>query len=87
MTDHKQILRTFNAWRRDEVGDRTLEDFGITPRMIGEALDAVIKDAERYQKLKDAWGDDFLVGYLDSNVHPSDWDAVIDSHQIKVRKQ
>ena len=44
-----EILRTFNAWRRDEVGDRTLDDFGITPRMIGEALDAVIKDAERYR--------------------------------------
>ena len=56
MTDHKQILRTFNAWRRDEVGDRTLEDFGITPRMIGEALDAVIKDAERYRQLRDGSG-------------------------------
>ena len=42
-----EILRTFNDWRRDRTGNRTLEDFGITPRMIGEALDAVIKDAER----------------------------------------
>ena len=84
---HIEILRTFNNWRRDMVGEKTLEDFGITPSMIGEALDAVIKDAERYQKLKDAWGDDFLVGYLDSNVHPSEWDAIIDSHQIKVSQQ
>ena len=84
---HIEILRTFNNWRRDMVGEKTLEEFGITPSMIGEALDAVIKDAERYQKLKDAWGDDFLVGYLDSNVHPSEWDAIIDSHQIKVSQQ
>lgn len=37
-----EILRTYNAWRRDEVGDRTLEDFGITPKMVGEAIDALI---------------------------------------------
>jgi hypothetical protein len=47
-----EILRTYNDWRRDRTGNRTLEDFGITPRMIGEALDAVIKDAERYQWLR-----------------------------------
>lgn len=46
---HVEILRTFNDWRRDRTGNLTLEDFGITPRMIGEALDAVIKDAERWE--------------------------------------
>ena len=51
-----EILRTFNNWRRDMVGEKTLEDFGITPRMIGEALDAVIKDAERMGWLESAWG-------------------------------
>ena len=51
-----EILRTFNDWRRDRTGNRTLEDFGITPRMIGEALDAVIKDAERLD-----WLDQFIV--------------------------
>jgi hypothetical protein len=47
-----EILRTYNDWRRDRTGNRTLEDFGITPRMIGEALDAVIKDAERIEYLE-----------------------------------
>ena len=51
-----EILRTYNDWRRDRTGNRTLEDFGITPRMIGEALDAVIKDAERMEWLESAWG-------------------------------
>lgn len=51
-----EILRTFNNWRRDMVGEKTLEDFGITPRMIGEALDAVIKDAEMYRQLRDGSG-------------------------------
>lgn len=49
---HIEILRTYNDWRRDRTGNRTLEDFGITPRMIGEALDAVIKDAERWKWLE-----------------------------------
>lgn len=49
---HIEILRTYNNWRRDMVGEKTLEDFGITPRMIGEALDAVIKDAERWKWLE-----------------------------------
>lgn len=52
-----EILRTFNDWRRDMVGEKTLEDFGITPRMIGEALDAVIKDSERYQWVRDQHDD------------------------------
>jgi hypothetical protein len=54
---HIEILRTFNNWRRDMVGEKTLEDFGITPRMIGEALDAVIRDAERYQWVRDQHND------------------------------
>jgi hypothetical protein len=41
-----EILRTYNEWRRDRTGNLTLEDFGITPRMIGEALDAVISGHE-----------------------------------------
>ena len=53
---HIEILRTYNDWRRDMVGEKTLEDFGITPRMIGEALDAVIRDAERYRQLRDGSG-------------------------------
>lgn len=43
---HIEILRIYNDWRRDRTGNRTLEDFGITPRMIGEALDAVISGHE-----------------------------------------
>lgn len=42
MADHKEILKTYNAWRRDEIGGKTLEDFGITPKMVGEAIDAVL---------------------------------------------
>jgi len=51
---HIEILRTYNNWRRDMVGEKTLEDFGITPRIIGEALDAVIKDAESRVPLYEA---------------------------------
>lgn len=43
---------TYNDRRRDRAGSRTLEEFGITPTMIGEALDAVIKGAERYEWLR-----------------------------------
>lgn len=36
-------------------------------------------DADRYEHLKKEWQDDFLIGYLDSNVHPCGWDEVIDA--------
>ena len=63
-----EILRTLNNWRRDRTGNLTLEDFGITPRMIGEALDAVIKDAERYEFLcsPDGADEDLLAGAIDT---------------------
>ena len=48
---HIEILRIYDDWRRDRTGNRTLEDFGITPSMIGEALDAVIKDARCFKWL------------------------------------
>ncbi len=41
--------------------------------------DRLRDDAERYAHLKAAWDDDVLISYLDSNVHPSDWDSVIDA--------
>lgn len=55
MTDHKEILKTYNAWRRDETGGKTLEDFGITPKMVGEAIDAVLLEAQRYAWLRDSY--------------------------------
>lgn len=75
MTDHKEILRTYNSCRRDETGGKTLEDFGITPKMVGEAIDAVLKDAERYEWLcASAWyvgpeprGDTESVSWHDKN--------------------
>lgn len=40
---------------------------------------ALQANASRYAHLKAAWDDDVLISYLDSNVHPSDWDRVIDA--------
>lgn len=43
-----QILRAYNAWRRDDTGElSTLDELGITPRMIGEALDTVLNLVEQ----------------------------------------
>lgn len=46
MTDHIKTLRTYNDWRNDRTQNRTLEDFGITPRMITEAIDSVLDELE-----------------------------------------
>jgi hypothetical protein len=46
---------------------------------IAELIMEAVKDAERYAHLKKEWQDDFLIGYLDSNVHPCGWDEVIDA--------
>lgn len=46
-----EILRIYNAWRQDKTNGRVPEDYGITPRMITEALDAVVRDAARYEHL------------------------------------
>ena len=51
-------------------------DMSLAPDVV---LD-LIKDAERYAHLKAAWQDDFLIAYLDSNVHPCGWDDAIDAH-------
>lgn len=40
---------------------------------------ALQANSSRYAHLKAAWDDDVLISYLDSNVHPSDWDRVIDA--------
>lgn len=43
-----EILRQYNAWRRDDTGELpTLDDLGIPPRMIGEALDIVLNLVEQ----------------------------------------
>ncbi|XAI95198.1 hypothetical protein [Leptolyngbya phage Lbo-JY16] len=46
-----EILCIYNDWRQDKTNGRVPEDYGITPRMITEALDAVVRDAGRYEHL------------------------------------
>lgn len=46
-----EILRIYNDWRQDKTNGRVPEDYGITPRMITEALDAVVRNAGRYEHL------------------------------------
>ncbi|TRO24853.1 hypothetical protein EQ826_15440 [Ectopseudomonas mendocina] len=50
---HIEILRFFNKWRRGDAESGALDAAGITPQMIGQAIDACIADAERYQWLRD----------------------------------
>ncbi len=51
--NHIEILRFFNKWRRGAAESGALDAAGITPQMIGQAIDACIADAERYQWLRD----------------------------------
>lgn len=69
-----------------EMTDLYREATGFHGLVKGEDYDALKaeneslrKDADRYAQLKKEWQDDFLIGYLDSNVHPCDWDEVIDA--------
>ena len=48
---HIEILRFFNKWRRGDAESGALDAAGITPQMIGQAIDACVADAERYQHL------------------------------------
>lgn len=63
-----EILRIYNAWRQDKTNGRVPEDYGITPRMITEALDAVVMDAERYEFLcnPDGADEDLLAEAIDT---------------------
>lgn len=36
------VLKRYNAWRRDRTGERTMDDYGLTPREIGHAVDVAI---------------------------------------------
>ena len=85
---HIEILRTYNDWRRDMVGEKTLEDFGITPRMIGEALDAVINDARCFQWLLNQGDSCQWMNIL--RVDPDDFDSLekaIDAAMAKESRQ
>lgn len=45
-------MKQFQAWRRDE-DERTLDEIGLTPKKIGEAIDTSIKALEeRYATQK-----------------------------------
>lgn len=83
---HIEILRTYNNWRRDMVGEKTLEDFGITPRMIGEALDAVIKDAERIDILADYAVIEGFVG-VDNDIYDLSCDVAERNGREEASKQ
>lgn len=88
-TERDRIAVTAERDRlREEVERIALENDGHDQRRIRWAeelkqlraeVEALRKNAERYAHLKAAWDDDVLIGHLDSNVHPSDWDRVIDA--------
>ena len=47
MNNHLETLKTFQKWRRgDHELSQTLEDMGVTPKGIGEALDWAISELE-----------------------------------------
>lgn len=49
MTDHLEILRQHNAWRRGE-----LDEYPHTPTEIGQAIDAAIAECEQARKAKES---------------------------------
>ncbi|WP_434456525.1 hypothetical protein JQR85_13630 [Stutzerimonas urumqiensis] len=53
MADHLEILRQFNAWRRDQI-----DLYPFTPTEIGQAIDAAIAECEdrrRTERNRDMW--------------------------------
>lgn len=46
MTDCLETLRVYQEWRRG-AHDRTMDECGLTPQNIGEALDAAITEIEK----------------------------------------
>lgn len=53
---HIEILRFFNKWRRGDAESGALDAAGITPQMIGQAIDACIADAERWRFVRSPIG-------------------------------
>ncbi len=43
---HLKTLKEYQSWRRGE-DDRTLDETGLTPKNIGEALDWAIKSLDK----------------------------------------
>lgn len=53
MADHLEVLRQFNAWRRDQI-----DQYPFTPTEIGQAIDAAITECEdrrRTERNRDMW--------------------------------
>lgn len=48
--DHVDYLRRYNAWRRGE-DERTMDEAGISPEQIGQAIVAAIAEIETLRRL------------------------------------
>jgi hypothetical protein len=49
MPNHLDTLRLYQAWRRGE-DERTLDETGLTPTSIGEALDWAIEVLAKHKE-------------------------------------
>lgn len=62
-----EIVREFQRWRRGQGKYGSYQEPMATipwgPKVIGEALDAVLRDAERFKALEQlTWGYDHMIG-------------------------
>lgn len=48
---HLETLKAYQAWRRGE-DDRTMDEAGLTPKAIGEAIDFAITASDERDQLK-----------------------------------
>ena len=51
MANHLEILRQFNAWRRDQI-----DLYPHTPTEIGQAIDAVVRECEASRRVMERIG-------------------------------
>ena len=70
---------------REDPRMRAIRSLRADCEQLKAENEALREDAGRYAHLKASWDEDVLLGHLDSNVHPKDWDRIIDADMSKQR--